>query len=275
MKRSLHNFEFMIFTNKQSQNIYFEIRGNLQSQKCIVFLNGLSQSTLAWSFMIPNFEKDYKILLMDFIFQGQSDKEGTYKNFDEHAEDVISLMQHLQLPKAIICGISYGSLVAQNLATNYPLAVEKLVLISTFAHKSEYFKAIELSWQRAVELGGYNMLLDVMLPYVLGENYFENPIIPISILKTSRQEINESSEALLKLMRATAERKDYRAELHKIKSSTLIIHGVLDKLIPVELARAVHQNIEGSQFRLLQNVGHTLNLEAALDTSKLIIDFIK
>lgn len=125
-------------------------------------------------------------MLIDFIFQGQSDKDGEFKNFDEHAEDVISLMQFLQLPKAVVCGIYYGSLVAQNLSVNYPLAVEKLILLFTFAHKSEYFKAIELSWQRAVEMGGYNMLLDIMLPYVLGENYFENPIIPISILKASR-----------------------------------------------------------------------------------------
>jgi len=149
-------------------------------------LNGLSQATPAWAFMLPYFVNEYKIVLIDFIFQGQSDKDGEFKNFDEHAEDVISLRQFLQLPKAVVCGIYYGSLVAQNLSVNYPLAVEKLILLSTFAHKSEYFKAIELSWQRAVEMGGYNMLLDIMLPYVLGENYFENHIIPISILIASR-----------------------------------------------------------------------------------------
>jgi hypothetical protein len=57
-----------------------------------------------------------------------------------------------------------------------------------------------LSWQSAVELGGYDIIQLVTLTYVLGENYFENPII--SILKISLQGTNSSSEGLLKLMRA-------------------------------------------------------------------------
>ena len=264
----------MIFKNRTEQGLFYELIGNYESKKIIVFLNGLSQSTLAWAFMLPFFEKDYKILLLDFIFQGQSDKEGDYKNFDAHAEDVINLLQYLKFGKVNVCGISYGSLVAQNMAVNYPLAIEKLFLLSTFAHKSEYFKAIELSWQRAVEMGGYNMLLDVMLPQVLGENYFENPIIPISILKQSRQGANENNEALLKLMRATLERPDYREELKKIKIPTLIIHGRFDKLIPVSLAIEVHNSIKNSEFEIIESAGHTLNLEAAIETSQLMMTFL-
>ena len=35
------------------------------------FLNGLSQSTISWILTIPYFKNDYRIVLMDFIFQGQ------------------------------------------------------------------------------------------------------------------------------------------------------------------------------------------------------------
>jgi len=92
--------------------------------------------------MLPYFVNEYKIVLIDFIFQGQSDKDGEFKNFDEHAEDVISLMQFLQLPKAVVCGISYGSLVAQNLSVNYPLAVEKLILLSTLRTNQNTLKPL-------------------------------------------------------------------------------------------------------------------------------------
>jgi len=265
----------MLFITTDSRKIYYEIIGNATSQKHIVFLNGLSQSTLAWGFMLPYFQNDYKILLLDFVFQGQSDKEGAYKNFDEHANDVVELLSHLQFPATIVCGISYGSLVAQNLAVKYPNAVSQLILLSTFAHKTEYFKAIEISWLRAVQMGGYGMLLDVMLPTVLGENYFEKPIIPIDILKQSRNTINENSDALLKLMQATAERKDYRSELKNIKAKTLIVHGMYDKLISVEMANEVHRNIALSTIIFIENAGHTLNLEAAKDTSEIILNFLK
>jgi pimeloyl-ACP methyl ester carboxylesterase len=263
----------MFFTSTDNRNLFYELKGNTSSNNTIVFLNGLSQSTVAWSFMLPFFE-DYKILLLDFIFQGQSDKHGEFKNFDEHALDVISLMQYLKIEQAHVCGISYGSLVAQNIATTYPYAVKKLILLSTFAHKSEYFKAVELSWLRAVEMGGYNMLLDVMLPFVLGQNFFENPLIPIDLLKQSRQGVNENNEALMKLMRATAERADYRAELHKIIAPTLIVHGRFDKLITMDLAEEVQRNIPNATLKVIEQAGHTLNLEAVQETSLLMQDFL-
>ena len=41
-------------------NLYYEIQGNLESQETLVFLNGLTQSTVAWFFMLPYFKEKYK-----------------------------------------------------------------------------------------------------------------------------------------------------------------------------------------------------------------------
>lgn len=196
-------------------NIYFEVQGNENAKETIVFLNGLSQSTISWVLTTPYFKNDYRIVLMDFIFQGQSDKTGEWRSFDTHARDVVSVLDYLKIDKAIITGLSYGSLVAQHLAINHGNRISKLLLISTFAHKTPYYDAIELSWWRALEFGGYNLMLDIMLPSVLSENYFLNPLIPIDLMKQTRQEANEDKQALFKLMRATKERIDYRPELKK------------------------------------------------------------
>lgn len=265
----------MYFSNKDNQNIYYEIRGNQHSNKSIVFLNGLSQATPAWVFMTPTFEKEYKIILMDFIFQGQSDKSGNWKNFDEHANDLWQLIQFLELKNPNIAGISYGSLVAQHYALNYPDWLGKLVLMATFAHKTEQFKAIELSWKRSCQTGGYSMLLDVMLPFVLGSNYFENPFISIEALKESRQGINQDPEALLKLMKATEERPDYRQKIKRIKAKTLVIQGEFDILVRMEMARDVALNIPDCNLEVINGVGHTLNLEAPKKTAELIFNFLE
>ena len=118
----------MNFTNSQNQNIYYELKGQLNSNNVLVFLNGLTQSTLSWYFMIPSFEKNFKIVLMDFVFQGQSTKDAEWKNFNEHAKDVFELLNYLKINQPIICGISYGSLVAQHFAVNYPNKLNKLIL---------------------------------------------------------------------------------------------------------------------------------------------------
>lgn len=256
-------------------NIHFEVLGNEQAKHTIVFLNGLSQATVAWLLTTPHFIADHRIILIDFIFQGTSDKTGEWRNFDTHAKDVISVLDFLKIDKAIIAGLSYGSLVAQHLGVNYPNRISKLILLSTFAHKTPYYEAIELSWWRALEFGGYSLMLDIMLPSVLSEAYFKNPLIPIDLMKQTRQEANEDKQALFKLMKATKERPDYRPELKKITTPTLVIQGEKDLLLPVHLADEVAKAIPGAKLEIIANVGHTLNLEAVPQMSSIIKDFIK
>ncbi len=255
-------------------NIYYEVHGNEQSSQTIVFLNGLSQATAAWALTTPYFKSDYKIILIDFIFQGKSDKTGEWRNFDTHAKDVLSVLDHLNLQKPIIAGLSYGSMVAQHFAVNYPQRLSKLILMATFANKTPYYEAIELSWWRALEFGGYNLMLDIMLPTVLSEGYFSNPLMPIDLMKQMRQEAQDDKQSLFKLMRATKERPDYRPELKKITTPTLVIQGEKDLLLPVHLANEVAKAIPGAKFEVIANAGHTLNLEAVPKISALIAIFL-
>lgn len=264
----------MYHKTSDNLNLYYEVHGNLKSKKCLIFLNGLSQSTSAWLLMIPAFANDYKIILCDFIFQGQSDNKGSERDFDQHAADVYGLLNSLQIKKVDMAGLSYGSLVAQHFALNYPEKVNNLILLSSFAHKTSYFEAISLAWQRALETGGYSLMLDVMLPTVLSEAYFENPLIPINILKTSRQTTNTDAGALNKLMEATYNRGDYREKLKAIKNPTIVIHGEMDTLLPVHMGKAVGDSIPGSKFVVISGVGHTLNLEAIPQTVKLIMEHL-
>lgn len=264
----------MLCKTTDNLSIYFDVQGNEHAKETIVFLNGLSQSTVAWVLTTPHFKHDYRIVLIDFIFQGQSEKNAEWRNFDTHANDVISVLNHLKIDKAIIAGLSYGSLVAQHLGVNHGKRISKLILLSTFAHKTPYYEAIELSWWRALEFGGYGLMLDIMLPSVLSEGYFKNPLFPIDLMKQARQEANDDKQALFKLMQATKERGDYRPELKKITVPTLVIQGEKDALFPVHMAKEVAAAIQGSKLEIIPNVGHTLNLEAVPQMVAAMKDFL-
>jgi len=264
----------MICRTNDHQDVYYEVQGNVEATETLVFLNGLTQSTLAWFFVVPYFKNNYRILLLDFIFQGQSSKNTSWRNFDQHAADVKAVLDHEHIEAANLIGISYGSLVAQHFAVLFPTRLKKLVLISTFAHKTPYYEAIELSWWRSLEQGGYNLMLDIMLPSVLSESYFTNPLIPISVMKETRKEANQNTEAIFNLMRATKERADYRRELEKIESPTLIIQGEKDMLLPVHLATEVAKHIKNSKLVVIRHAGHTLNLEFVPEVCKEITLFL-
>lgn len=265
----------MYFTTTDNKKMYYEVHGNQESEKAIIFLNGLSQSTVAWFMTVPAFNKDYKVVLCDLVFQGQSDKAGEYRNFDQHAQDVCDLVDSLGINKINVVGISYGSLVAQHMALNHPEKVNKIVLMATFANSTAYTDAIGSAWSLALDSGGYDLMFDIMLPTVLSENYFLQPLIPIETLKKAKQELNTDAKALKKLMTATENRGDYRGKLGAIKCPTLIIQGDKDVLFPVHMAEEVRDAIPGSKLEVIRGVGHTLNLEAIPQTVQLMLSFFK
>jgi 3-oxoadipate enol-lactonase len=263
----------MFVQTKDLKKIYVEVINEEKDFPVLLFLNGLSQATMSWGFVTPFFKENYKIVLMDFVFQGNSDKEGEWRTFDQHAEDVILVLDHFKISNAIIVGLSYGSIVAQHIGVLFPNRVSKLILLSTFAHKTPYYEAIELSWKRALEMGGYGLMLDVMLPYVLSDTYFSHPIIPIELLKSMRKDVVEA-KALEKLMTATLNMTDYRKELAKISCPTLVIHGGKDLLFPFDLGKSVADHINGSKFIVIPTAGHTLNLEEVPQVVAEIKEFI-
>lgn len=263
-----------MLTLQDGTELYYEVQGNLSAEKSILFLNGLTQSTASWAGITTAFQ-DYKIILPDLVFQGQSGASEKFRTFDQHASDIYHLIEHLQLSTIFLAGISYGGVVAQHLLVNYPDRLSGAALISTFAHKTAIFNSIGESWAAALDIGGYPLLLDVMLPYVLSENYFENPIIPINDLKNMRLTNQMHKDNIFKLMQATAESGDYRPELKKINKPVIVIHGEKDQLIPVNVGEEIHKHIAGSQFEIIKNAGHTLNLEGIPQTTKLIRSFLE
>jgi 3-oxoadipate enol-lactonase len=265
----------MTTLTEDGKSIFYDLQGKASAKTCILFLNGLTQTADNWGLVTPYFKEHYRLLLMDLIFQGRSEKTGEARTFDQHARDVRTVMAASGIEKLIVVGISYGSLVAQHFSLLFPECVEALVLISTFAHKTPYYEAIELSWWRALETGGYNLMLDIMLPTVLSEQYFASPLIPINKMKNARTEANQNSQAIFHLMKATRDRPDFRPQLRRIKVPCLIIQGEKDFLLPVHLAEEVHKSIAGSELQVIAKAGHTLNLEHVPEVTAHILKFLQ
>lgn len=264
-----------LFELKDGNSIFYQYHFFAGESPTVVFLNGLSQSTMSWGAVAPAFIGKYNVLLVDLVFQGKSTAQGDFRSYDQHAADVTQLVQFLGITKPVLCGLSYGSAVAQHALVLFPEVYSGGVLMSTFAHNAEVFTAIGESWKSVLRVGGYPLLLDVMLPVVLGASYFEKPLIPIQTLKEMRISNNLSAENLFRLMMATETRGDYREELQKVAVPVLIIHGEEDLLIPVAIASQVNDHLQESDFIVLEKVGHTLNLEAIPQITGLIREYLE
>lgn len=254
--------------------VYYELHTN-SNHPTLVFIGGLTQSTMAWTGVIAGLKNEFQCLALDLIFQGQSEEYTDYLTFEQHAEVVHELCHSLNIDTYIPVGISYGGAVAMRLMTHYSSHIPKSVLISTFAHKPKHFEAIGESWLLALQKGGYEHFSEVLMPWALGKSYYENPLIPLETLKQLRQNFPMSISRLQKLVMATAVSQDYRKELQKFNKPVLLIFGEEDLITTPEMGQEIFKNLPITKWILIAKKGHTLNLEAVPELIREIQNFMK
>jgi pimeloyl-ACP methyl ester carboxylesterase len=118
----------MAEANVNGINIAYDVYGQGEPLVLIMGLGGTRQS---WVFQKRAFSKHFKVITFDSRGIGKSDKPDEPFTIKTIADDTIGLMDHLNIDKAHILGVSHGGRVAQEVAINYPDRVNRLVLAST------------------------------------------------------------------------------------------------------------------------------------------------
>ena len=239
------------------KNIYYEVHNESNEKIPLLLLNGVMMSTASWQMFLPELAKKSKIILVDFIDQGQSDKHTEKYSIDLQVEVIKSLLDELKLEKVNIVSISYGGSVAMKFATKYQSFVNKLILFNTTAKTGEWLGAIGDSWILSSNdpLNFYN----TTIPIIYSQNFYN----------TNKEWIEERKDFLLKyafsnkdfLERVTRLIKSLKShdaisELSKITAKTLVIGSEDDYLTPVSCQRQIHLGIKNSDLVIIPNCGH-------------------
>jgi len=97
----------------------------------ILLIPGAFSTYRHWNRMIPYLSKHYKLLCIDYLGVGDSDKprSGFGYTIEEQADLILKMIEALQIPKVQIFGVSYGGAIALNLAARYPEKVDKIISI--------------------------------------------------------------------------------------------------------------------------------------------------
>ncbi|WP_188507470.1 alpha/beta fold hydrolase [Parapedobacter pyrenivorans] len=104
--------------------LYYETYGEGEP---LLLLHGNSQSILAFTHQIPEFEKHYRVIAVDTRGQGKSTEDGQRYTYELFAEDMKALLDELGLDSVNVVGWSDGGNTGLMLAMKYPAKVRKLV----------------------------------------------------------------------------------------------------------------------------------------------------
>lgn len=116
----------MTHFNYQSKRIFYKEIG---VGKPLIMLHGDTASSVMFEFLLPLYQENFRVILIDFLGNGKSDR---IEKFPENlwitqAEQVIALIEHLKLQKANLIGTSGGAWVAINTALKRPDLIDRVV----------------------------------------------------------------------------------------------------------------------------------------------------
>ena len=291
-------------------NIAYDVSGHGEPLVMIMGLGGTRQS---WVFQKRAFSKHFKVITFDSRGMGKSDKPSDLFSMRTMADDTIGLMNHLNIDKAHVLGVSHGGRVAQEAAINYPDRVIKLVLASTntgaegiddlapevlsaFGRKErsgqsdiiyagmkqcsicqEDHQGEEL-WQHMWAAHRPQMLewakQSIDFSKIISLG-FNKRLSRMFILPLARLQLKLGGvKAHIRLIEATVGNSTLD-RLHLIKAPTLVILGTEDKFCPPRSIEAMATKIPNAKLVKLEGGSHNILVEMRSRFNKEVLDFLR
>ncbi|MBI4492047.1 MAG: alpha/beta fold hydrolase [Chloroflexi bacterium] len=238
----------------------------------VVFVHGLSCTHAMWKCQAPALAERFRMIALDLRGHGQSDKPPGPYSVPMFAQDVLRLLDHLEIERAVLVGLSMGGGTVQNFALMYPRRLQALGLIST---SSEHLPAVRqrfYEWAEAAERGGMAPLAESLVASWIAPQFREKN--PEEFEQNVRTTAANDPGAFAASARANAVR-NWTDQLHRITCPTLFVGGELDPAGAVRNAEIFRRHISNLEAHLIPGVSHMVPIEAPEQFNQILLGFLE
>jgi len=219
----------------------------------LILLHGNPGSGKVWRKVIPNLSANYRVIAHDRQGFGHSDdsEDGNFSPYG-YCVELLNLMSALGIDRAHICGLSFGGMVAQCFAANYPQYVKSLILVGTTADRTA--RNVQQTIQELHRDGWAKVAKR------LTQSWFRAESNPDDIQEAYNIALQSSSRMRELTVRAL-EKFDVRNEISSINCPTLILVGNEDQTCPPGQSEEIRDLIKESSLIRISDCGHMIPVE--------------
>jgi len=241
----------------------------------LVLLNGLMRHLSLWDNWVSVLQGSFEVLRLDFLGSGRSKTSPTSFSIESLADQVSSLLDHLDISKAHLLGFSLGTAVLQSFALKYPKRVLNCALLTPFfkfptCASLHYRNQIKLKKQ-GVDL---KVAMEAELPWLYSDTYLRERQ---NILQLIEEEENnpypfsiDSYEAQLNAL----EEFDQTAHLSSLTSPCLLMAGEHDFLTLPTYAKKMNALLPHGRLEIIPRAPHMGFQEQGLDFITVIMEWL-
>ena len=240
----------------------------------IVFLHAFPFNSGMWEGQLSALPPGWRGIAPDLRGFGRTPATGAGPLLmEDFADDVIALLDHLQLPTAVLCGLSMGGYIALAAHRKYADRIRGLILSDTRATAdTEEGKQARAQLAAKVRAEGAQAVVGSMLPKLLSDETHKSR--PELVGEVQQMMMTASPESVARALEGMAARPTSEDLFSSIHCNVLIIHGDDDAVIPRGDAQMMARGIRGARIQLVDDAGHLPNLERPDVFNRFVGDFL-
>ena len=201
----------------------------------------------------------WRLIAPDLRGFGEASGASPARSVDDHAADLVQLLDALSIERVVVGGLSMGGYIAFALWRRAPERIRGLVLADTRAEPdTDEARAGRRAMQREVREKGAAAVADRMVPRLLGAAAQRRT----GLVECVRRMVEGASpEAIVDALECLMTRPDSVPTLATITCPTLVVVGDEDEITPPASARSLSAAIAGARLAVIPGAGHLCSLE--------------
>lgn len=215
----------------------------------------------------------YRVITPDLRGFGDSDApDGPYR-IELFADDILELLDHLGIERAVVGGMSMGGYILLRLLLQAPERVRAALFITTRSTADdEAGKARRLALAKDVMRYGPQVITDAFTQVLFAPGTPEEK--PDLAREAYSWMVATSSRGLAGGLLAMRERPDFTPLLPTIRQPSLVISAVQDQAAPPATADTFTRGLPNCTARLIPRGGHLVNLEEPELFNSVLLEFL-
>ncbi|SPU51219.1 3-oxoadipate enol-lactonase [Bordetella trematum] len=257
----------MPYADLSQARLYYVVDGPADAP-VLVLSNSLGTNADMWAQQVPALSRHFRVVRYDTRGHGRSSvPEGEYR-FEQLANDVVELLDHLGVARAHFCGLSMGGPTGLTLALNHPERIDRLVLCNTAARIGS-----AQGWTDRIatvqQTGLANMAYGVVERWLTDGFREREPGLTQVLVDMLRRTPDAGYNGNCAALRDA----DLRPRLGEIRARTLVIAGTHDLAATPADGKYLTEHIGGARYVEL-DTSHISNWENPEAFTRAVLDFL-
>ncbi len=240
----------------------------------VVFVHGFPLDRALWIHQRSALSSSARCIVPDL--RGFGESTGAASSMGTYADDLVALLDHLDIPSAVFCGLSMGGYICMELWRAHPDRVRGLAFCDTrHTADSEEQRTTRNELIEKTKEHGPQVVVDAQIDSLIAPSTRERRKDIVETLNAMI--LRQSVEGIVGALKAMSARPDSTETLKSVTVPTMVIVGEQDQITPPASAQAMFDLLPLSARPRIERVagaGHVSCLERPAAVNHAISDFL-